>query len=89
MRAINDGFDEIDADETRAMRNSITVGNLIESDLVAVDDASAGIYFPIPVTSCKVKRSDGGKVFVNICMHSTLEPDENVLNKHTATEVCS
>lgn len=59
-----------------------------QSLMAPVDDAASGLYYPTPVTSFKVKKKDGSKVFVNICCHSILDEKEEILQPHPAVQVC-
>lgn len=51
------------------------------------DDVAAGVYFPVPITTFKIKKKDGSKIFVNLCSHSALDRDEEILSKHSVIEV--
>ena len=85
-RAINECFDaELTAadggiDGTRVPE----VGSETQT---GVDDEANGVYYPHPVTSFKVKRKDGAKVFVNICSHPVIGPEEYILKMHPTPEV--
>jgi hypothetical protein len=50
--------------------------------IAPADDAASGIYYPTAATTFKVKMKGGMKIFVNICYHESIPPDENMLICH-------